>query len=315
MLDKRAALLSLTLVLAACGKSGQPEGQVVATVNGDEITTTDLDAELNGATAPTPAQQKMLQRAALDSIINRKIVAQAAAAEGLDKGPKAAVLEQKAKEMALIELYNQKMRTGIPAPSDEEVRSYIDGHPEQFAQHRVFVVDQLIVPQANAELAKALQPVKTLEQAQQVLAARKIPSNQTVGVIDSLTIPPEAAKQISAMPDRRGVHHSVERRHAHQSHTLKPGYADRQPAGAPNRARNSRAPADRGADAQRTREEDRARPRQSEVQCRVCAAKNPGWRRGRCGTARPGPVRPVREQPVQGIRATCELSRTGDERG
>ena len=203
MLDKRAALLSLTLVLAACGKSGQPEGQVVATVNGEEITTTDLDAEINGAAAPSPEQQKMLQRAALDNIINRKIVAQAAEAAGVGKGPKAAVLEQKAKELALIELYNQKMRSGVPAPSDEEVRGYIDSHPEQFSQHRVFVVDQLIVPRANADLAKALQPVKTLEQAQQVLASRKVPSNSTVGVIDSLTIPAEAAKQIAALPAAR----------------------------------------------------------------------------------------------------------------
>ena len=200
MLDKRFLLIAAPLALAACGKSGQPEGQVVATVGGQEITTTDLEAELNGAAAQTPEQQKMLQRAALDNIINRKIVAQAAAAEGLDKGPKAAVLMEKAKEMALIELYNQKMRTGIPAPSDEEVRSYIDSNPAQFAQHRVFVVDQLVVPRATAELAKALEPVKTLEQAQQVLAARKVPSNQTVGVIDALTIPPEAAKQIAALP-------------------------------------------------------------------------------------------------------------------
>ena len=249
MLDKRAALLSLVLVLAACGNSSEPTGQVVATVNGDEITTTDLDAELNGASASTPEQQKMMQRAALDNIINRKILAQAAESDGLNKGPKAAVLMEKAKDLALIELYNEKMRSGIPAPSDDEIQAFVSGNPTQFAQHRMFVVDQIVVPQATQALVKALEPVKSLAEAERVLAAQNVRAISTVGVIDSLTIPSEAAKADCCPARRRGVHHPLERRNSYQPRALFPGCTDPHRAGHANRARNADQDADRGADA------------------------------------------------------------------
>lgn len=201
MLDKRFLLMAAPLALAACGSNdAAPTGQVAANVNGEEITTTDLDSELNGATAPTPEGQKNLQRMALENIINRTILAQAAEAEGLAKGPEYAVIERKAKQAALIELLQRKLGKTVPAPGGEEIENFVAENPSMFANRRVFVVDQIIVPQANPELVKALQPVKTLAEAQAVLQQRNIKSNNTVGVIDALTIPPQAAQQIAALP-------------------------------------------------------------------------------------------------------------------
>lgn len=201
MLDKRFLLIAAPLALAACGSNdASPTGQVVANVNGEEITTTDLDSELNGATAPTAEGQKQLQRMALESIINRTILAQAAEKEGLAKGPEYAVIERKAKQAALVELLQRKVGGSIPNPGSEEIENFIAENPSMFANRRVFVVDQIIVPQANAELAKALQPVKSLAEAQAVLQQRNIKANNTVGVIDALTIPPQAAQQIAALP-------------------------------------------------------------------------------------------------------------------
>lgn len=201
MLDKRFLLFAAPLVLVACGdKASAPTGQVVANVNGEEITTTDLDSELNGATAPTPEGQKQLQRMALENIINRTILAQAAEGEGLAKGPEYAVIERKAKQAALVELLQRKVGGTLPKVEAEEIDNFINENPSMFANRRVFVVDQIIVPQANQELAQALQPVKTMAQAQAVLQQRNIQSNNTVGVIDSLTIPPQAAQQIASLP-------------------------------------------------------------------------------------------------------------------
>ena len=201
MLDKRFLLLAAPLALAACGnKSDAPTGQVVATVGGEEITTTDLDSELNGATAPTPEGQKNLQRMALENIINRTILAQAAEAEGLAKGPEFAVIERKARQAALVELMQRNLGKSLPQPSAEEVDNFIAQNPSMFANRKVFVVDQIVVPQANQELLRALQPVKTMAEAQAVLAKFNVKGNNTVGVIDALTIPPQAAQQIGSLP-------------------------------------------------------------------------------------------------------------------
>jgi EpsD family peptidyl-prolyl cis-trans isomerase len=201
MLDKRLLLLAAPLALVACGdKSSAPSGQVVATVNGEEITTTDLDSELNGATAPTPEGQKQLQRMALENIINRTILAQAAEKEGLAKGPEFAVIERKAKQAALVELLQRNLGKSLPQPSNEEVDNFVAENPSLFSNRKVFVVDQIVVPQVNQQLLKALEPVKTLAEAQAVLQKFNVQGNQTVGVIDSLTIPPQAATQIGNLP-------------------------------------------------------------------------------------------------------------------
>lgn len=201
MLDKRFLLIAAPMALAACGSSdAAPTGQVVANVNGEEITTTDLETELGGATAPTPEGQKQLQRMALENIINRTILAQSAEEEGLSKGPEFAVIERKAKQVALVEVLQRKLGGDIPKPAAEEIENFVTENPSMFANRRVFVVDQIIVPQANQELVRALQPVKSLEEAAAVLAQRNVQANKTVGVIDSLTIPPQAAQQIAALP-------------------------------------------------------------------------------------------------------------------
>lgn len=201
MLDKRFLLLAAPLALAACGdKASAPTGQVVATVGGEEITTTDLDSELAGATAPTPEGQKNLQRMALENIINRTILAQAAEEEGLAKGPEFAVIERKARQAALVELLQRNLAKSLPQPSAEEVDNFIVENPSMFANRKVYVVDQIVVPQANQEILKALQPVKTMAEAEAVLAKFNVKGNKTVGVIDSLTIPPQAAQQIGALP-------------------------------------------------------------------------------------------------------------------
>lgn len=201
MLDKRFLLLAAPLALVACGdKSSAPTGQVVATVNGEEITTTDLDSELNGATAPNAEGQKQLQRMALENIINRTILAQAAEEEGLAKGPEFAVIERKARQAALVELLQRNLGKNLPQPGTEEVENFVIENPSLFANRKIFVVDQIVVPQVNQQIIKALEPVKTLAEAQAVLKQFNIDGNETVGVIDSLTIPPQAAAQIAALP-------------------------------------------------------------------------------------------------------------------
>ena len=193
--------LPLALLLASCGsKSSAPTGQVLATVGGEEITSTDLEAELNGATAQTPEQQKELQRVGLENLINRTILAQSAKADGLDKGPQAAVLERKAKQAALIEALNAKLRKDIPLPSDEEVDNYVNSNPGLFSEHRNYLVDQLVVPKVDQALVTALKPVTSLDAAVAVLKSRNLPYSTTSGVIDTLTIGPDAAKKLASLP-------------------------------------------------------------------------------------------------------------------
>ena len=77
-------MICMSFVVASCQKKA--EGQTVAIVNGEEITAAELNAEL-GEAAASAANQKDLRNAALQRLIDRKLVVQQAKNEDIDKSP------------------------------------------------------------------------------------------------------------------------------------------------------------------------------------------------------------------------------------
>ena len=99
-----AAGLGAMLALSGChfGTPKCPTGQVVATVGDREITRRELEAEIQGSTATTPAAQKAERQAALQRIMQRVALANAARDRGIDKDPSFALLRQRAEDALLV---------------------------------------------------------------------------------------------------------------------------------------------------------------------------------------------------------------------
>lgn len=193
--------IAVCLALAACGGTDEaPTGQVVATVGGEEITTAQLNLELAGQTGGNPAEQQALRQAALQGIVDRTILAQAARDQDLDDTPSYAMLQQRADQLVLIDLLARGGGGGAATTiGDQEVAAFIDANPERFADRRLYVVNQINVSSDDPALVKALEPVTTLDQARQLLTARGAAFGETVGVVDTLGIAPEAARQLAAL--------------------------------------------------------------------------------------------------------------------
>ena len=85
-----AALLAC-IAMSGCGLVGggskAPKGQVVATVNGEEITITELNRELGGASPANPEERKAMEQAALQSITIRPRLVPRASTGPLGEGP------------------------------------------------------------------------------------------------------------------------------------------------------------------------------------------------------------------------------------
>jgi len=196
----RSIMAAMVLMaLAGCkGTHDAPKGQVIATVNGSEITVADLREEMALAAGVGGGGQE--QRAALQSVITRKIIAQAAAKEGVEQLPSTAVIRSKALDGVLVDALLRKYRASVPLPSADEARQYVSEHPSSFAQRRIQIVDQYIVDQATPDLLKALDASTTQEAALGVLAKFKVPYHHVVGTIDALTIDGDEAEKIAALP-------------------------------------------------------------------------------------------------------------------
>lgn len=191
------AVTPMLLLTASCDKkqTEAPTGQVVATVNGEEITLMDLRHEAGSANP-----SKAVEQAALQAIVARQLLAHEATKEELDRQPGTAMMQEKAKQLVLVDALTSRIRGSVPQPSREEARQFVADHPSSFSQRRIFLVDQLIILGNSPELIKAIEPLDTLPQIEQMLAKRNVSFRRSVGAIDALTIDPDVVEKIAALP-------------------------------------------------------------------------------------------------------------------
>ena len=178
-----------------------PKGQVVAVVKGEEITLTDLRTELAGAVGATPEAQKQVEQQGLEQIIGRKLLANAAHDQGLDKTPDFAVQKKRADETVLALLLQRKIAGQVPPPTRDEAEHFVAEHSEMFAQRRFLVVDQIRMKRPpDAQKLKELEPLKTMEDVEAWLVKQRVDYDRTVDTIDTLTSDARLIDFITKLP-------------------------------------------------------------------------------------------------------------------
>lgn len=192
------ALAAMACVsLAACGNGGQPKGQVVAKVGKEEVTVLDLQSALTGFQAPNAAARKAAEQQALNAIVQRKILAQAARKQKLDKTPEFARQQQQLTETLVVRDWQERLVKSVPTPNSDEVQQFIAQHPDLYGARKIFAVDvvRFVAPNDPA-LAKALQPLNSLDQVRTALAERKIPFGNGATQIDAFAVDPRLVDQL-----------------------------------------------------------------------------------------------------------------------
>jgi len=205
MSQKFKALLlcsGLALTLVACGgKGAAPTGQVVATVNGQEITLQEVNAELAGAQLPEGADRKAAQRAALQRVIDRKLLVEEARKQELDKTPEFVAQRLRAEETLLAQQLVRKQAAGIAQPTQGDLDSFIRDNPNIFAQREQLLVDQIrFRPPADNSVLKGLEAVHTQDGVAQALKDRNIQFERGRSTIDTAQLPEAVVKKIAELP-------------------------------------------------------------------------------------------------------------------
>ena len=132
------AAVSAGLSLSGCDQvkklmgGGKPSGQVVATVDGEEITSLQLRTELGNFGSRDPEVMKAAQQQALQRIIMRKLIAKKAREEKLDKGTDYTLQVERGQEALLAQLYQRKLATKAPQPTKAEAEAYVTANPARF---------------------------------------------------------------------------------------------------------------------------------------------------------------------------------------
>jgi EpsD family peptidyl-prolyl cis-trans isomerase len=191
------------LALCACDRDAPktPTGQVVAAVGGREITRRELQTEMAGLTAATPAVQKEQQRAALQRLVQRAILVNAAKEQGIDKDPAFALLAQRANDAVMVQMLERKAVASVPPPSGEEVAQFLQTNPDMFAQRKLFDVEQIRMARpSDPKIIKQLEPLKTMDEVAAFLTKQNIPFQRGTNVMDAVGQDPKLLKAIIALP-------------------------------------------------------------------------------------------------------------------
>ncbi len=191
------AAIALAVTMAALAFSpGRAQGdadQVVAKIGPTRITRAMLRQEMPGG-VDNPA----IERAVLQSIITRTLLADEARRQGLDRTPVGAMMVKRAGEIATVGLLEKKF-AGTPQPvSDAQVRDFIGAHPAMFAQRRLIGLDQFLVATASKDTTQRLTAANSMSEFQDVLTRDRVNYSRGSSVLDTINVPPDAAAKISA---------------------------------------------------------------------------------------------------------------------
>jgi len=202
------AIASVALLAGAChrpailgGRGAPPTGQVVAKVAGREITLRDLQAELDGVNVTDPKQAKAVQQRALQLIVTRTLLADAALKQGLDKTPDFAVAKQRAIDGLLAQALEQKVANSVPPPAPEEVARFISANVNIFAERKIFDVDQIrFARPSDPAVLKGLEPLDTPDQVVAYLTGLHIQFARADASLDVVGMDPRLVDAITKLP-------------------------------------------------------------------------------------------------------------------
>lgn len=192
-------MLLLASAMGVAGCKREATGQVVAVVNGEEVSLSELNAELRNA--PAGGDKEVIRAAALQNLVNRKLLVQQARERGIDKDPDYLQRERRTADQVMIEMLGQQVTKNVPVPGPAEMDRFVQQNPQMFAERTVYNLDQIVFPQpADRNRLKELEADHTLDAVATRLGAMKIPFQRQKGNLDTVATPPELLKQITALP-------------------------------------------------------------------------------------------------------------------
>lgn len=199
MRHRTLLIASAALLFSGCDRKAG--GQTVAVVNGEEITSSDLNSELQQVNLPSGMDKKVATSKVLDALIDRRLLEQQARSEGVDKSPEFLSRQRRATEQLLISMYAQRKMKTAELPSASEVESFEASRPEMFAKRETWTIDQLLyTTPTDPKVVAQIAGTHSLDALAQVLTTAGVPFTKSQKKITSAAVPHELYVQLQRSP-------------------------------------------------------------------------------------------------------------------
>jgi EpsD family peptidyl-prolyl cis-trans isomerase len=187
-----------TLTLAGCGNSKKPpEGQVVATVDGTEVTIHELNAEIaqipnRGGDAP----RKLVESVALARVVERKMLAAEAGKRDLGKNPQYLIAKARADETLLVQALQAEIQGKVKPIPRESAQKFVADNPQVFGDRKILTLDQIqFLRPVNIDQLP-FKDAKTMAEVEKILVDANIEYRRAPQQLDTLTVNPALTKEI-----------------------------------------------------------------------------------------------------------------------
>ena len=157
------ALLMCSIVLAGCsrGAAKTDASQVVAQVNGQEISVHQINQVLRRQGGMPTEQIEPASREVLDRLVDQELAVQHAVKLKLDQDPTVMQDLGAARREVLARAYANRLADSAAKPSSEDVRRYYDANPGYFAQRKVYLLQDLQVLATAEQIEQMRETVKS----------------------------------------------------------------------------------------------------------------------------------------------------------
>ena len=206
----------LITTLIACGnkdkesaETGKSNTQVVAKVNGDEISIHQINFQLGRLTQQNQAhfneaQNKEAAKQILARLVDQQLLIQQAVESKLDRNPNVLQALEASKKEILAQAYLEELMSKAEKPSADKIDTFYKENPELFEARRVFRLQELIVEvdQAkHAEISSAVAGMKGINDIANWLKTKNYPFNANSNVRAAEQLPLALLKKIQPLKD------------------------------------------------------------------------------------------------------------------
>ena len=193
-----AAMAAMGMVEGCAKKVG---GQVVAVVNGQEVTQGELNSELGGQQIPPGADRNRIMAQLLQQVVTRKLLVGRAKEQGLDKAPAYLAQVQRGQDQVLITMLASNAAKTVATPDTAAADQFMAENASLFAGRKRYTLDQIVFPaKPDPVLAAKLKDAKTMPQVEAALTSSGIAFQRGTARLDTAQLAPAIGAKIAALP-------------------------------------------------------------------------------------------------------------------
>jgi EpsD family peptidyl-prolyl cis-trans isomerase len=142
------------------GKKDKAASQTAAKVNKEEITVHQINYVLQQQRALKPEMVASASMQVLERLVDQELELQKAQEQKVDRDPRVVQQIEFARREIISRAYIEKIGSGAPKPSQEEIKAYYESKPALFAQRKVYLFQEISIESPAESIEKLREELK-----------------------------------------------------------------------------------------------------------------------------------------------------------